>query len=639
MIFSVRIPICRFILTLLFTIIATTLMAQKVYYSEIGNYTIIGIVKKKTLVENSRVSIQQEKEKLDGIVVKKEGNTYVEGRRSWEDNYIDGLFYIRNNNDKLMVNKKMGPITISNEKIKTAVIKTEDGVFEGIIEGNTLQNFVLKNGTFKYNTGEVFVGDLSKTKYGIPVGGELTLTDGSKKNDDWLTFYNFDSAEVAKILEKETLSEKLSAISTILQKRAYDQAMNLAKQAEQEKKYTLAIDKYKEALQYTKPLGYVDYYISENIKNLLLKVAQQAEREGNDSLALGKYREALIYSVIGNKEPINNNIKGLLLKIAQKAEQEGNYSIALSTYKEAQRYSNIEGECQKDLVRVQNILYAQQAEQENNYSLALEKYNEALKNSVPEIDKNIKKRINIIYAQQAEEKEDYSLALKKYKEAEQYSNSANEQKKNIERVQNILQAQQAEREENYSLALEKYNEALKDVINREDDYINKKISHITILKEKKEIEEQEKAEKLKREAREKETKLAKEAKEKERRQELTKKYGAKWVDYILKKELAIGMPRDAVFEFLPKQVYIPNKRVVGNHVTETYRIDMNLAQLWVFSEIKKESGDAGLRLLYEQLMVIQMFGGNSDSQFYSAIRQILPTLEFKDGKLSSYSSY
>ena len=287
---------------------------------------------------------------------------------------------------------------------------------------------------------------MSETKYGIPVGGELTLADGSKKIDDWLSIYNFGTTEVAKILEKETLSEKLSVVNTILQKRAYDQAMNLAKQAEQEKKYTLAIDKYKEALQYTKPLGYVDYYISENIKTLLLKVALQAEQEGNDSLALERYREALIYSVIGNKEPIKNNIKGVLQKMAQKAEYEENYLLALSTYKEVKRYSNTEGDCQKDIERVQYMLQAQKAEQEGNYPLALEKYKEVQKES---------------------------------------SYTGSDCKKKIARIQYIMQAQQAKQNENYSLALEKYNEALKFFESSENDTIKKEIAQIVLLKKEK----------------------------------------------------------------------------------------------------------------------------------------------------------
>ena len=123
------------------------------------------------------------------------------------------------------------------------------------------------------------------------------------------------------------------------------------------------------------------------------------------------------------------------------------------------------------------------------------------------------------------------------------------------------------------------------------------------------------------------------------KQRLVNKYGTKWADLIEKKKLTIGMPRDAVFEFMPEYVYIPNKITTGSHVTETYRVDMSNAYMWVISEAKKEGGDAGLRLLYEQAMMIKMYGGNPDTQFEKAIREMLPKLEFKDGKLASFSSY
>lgn len=139
--------------------------------------------------------------------------------------------------------------------------------------------------------------------------------------------------------------------------------------------------------------------------------------------------------------------------------------------------------------------------------------------------------------------------------------------------------------------------------------------------------------------REEERKILEQKRKEERRQRLVNKYGIKWADLIEKKELTIGMPRDAVFEFMPEHVYIPNKITTGSHVTETYRVDMSNAYIWAVSEAKKEGGDAGLRLLYEQAMMIKMFGGNPDIQFEKAIREMLPKLEFKDGKLSSFSSY
>ncbi|MCR4800058.1 MAG: hypothetical protein K5860_06085 [Bacteroidales bacterium] len=444
-----------------------TLTAQESYYSETGKYTITGVVKKKFLVENSNVDIAflNGGKQLKGIVIKKENKTYVEGKFYFpHGDYLKGVFQVKNDGEFLVVkHKNMGNITITNVEIKTAKISKDEGWFLGTVipVGNNIQDYVLKEGTFQYNSGEIFIGDLTKTYAGIPIAGELTLKDGSKKVGDWLSPYNFTSSEYEMIQEKEKISEKMFVVKNL---ELYHQAKNRAEIAEQEENYSSALELCRDALEYLKLLERTSSFVEEMETRLLYK----------------------------------------------KTKQE-----------------------------------AQQAEYEKNYSLALEKYNEAQKYNTTNIDDDIRECIERVQSQLDEEKRIAS----------------EQQKKSEEEAKN------------------------------------------------------------------------------RKRQRLVNKYGTKWADLIEKKELAIGMPRDAVFEFMPEHVYVPNKITTGTHVTETYRINMDNAYLWVISKAKNEGGDAGLRLLYEQAMMIKMFGGNPDIYFEKAIREMLPKLVFIDGKLSSFSSY
>lgn len=442
--------------------ISNTLTAQESYYSEKGNYTITGVVKKESLVEYSNVEITKGLHQIKGIVIKKDGKTYVEGENSWWPYVLEGVFHIANEGELLIVkDEKMGELSIIIVEIKKAKIRRNEGVFEGtiILQGDDFFNYIMKEGLFYYNSGEVFVGDMTKQYAGIPIGGELTLTDGRKKKGDWLSSYNFTSSEYELIQEKEQLSEKLFVVKNL---DLFHQAKNRAEIAEQEGDFSLALEHCRDALACLKLLEKTSSTLEEMETRLLYK------------------------------------------KIKQDAQQ---------------------AECEKK----------------------------------------------------------YSLALKKYDEAQKYNNTNNNDdiKGCIERVQSLL-----DEEKRIATAQQK--------------------------------------------------KLEEEAKKRER-QRLIQKYGVKWADLIEKKKLSIGMPRDAVFEFMPKHVYIPNKITTGGHVTETYRIDMNNAYMWIFNEASGNA--AGAQLLYEQMMMIKMLGGNPDAQIEKAVREMFPKLVFKDGKLYSFSTY
>jgi len=136
----------------------------------------------------------------------------------------------------------------------------------------------LTDGLLKYPTGETFQGNISGQWYcGIPISGEITLSNGNIKKGNWLKKFDLTQAEYNKVLKVESPTKKLSLAQKLYIEREYTNSIDNAKLAISYENYSKAKGWFKRALK-LKPNDseYLNSQI-DKVDELLKKQARKKE--------------------------------------------------------------------------------------------------------------------------------------------------------------------------------------------------------------------------------------------------------------------------------------------------------------------------------------------------------------------------
>ena len=136
----------------------------------------------------------------------------------------------------------------------------------------------LSQGVLKYSSGEEFQGNVGGQWYcGIPISGEMTLSNGSIKNGNWLKKFDLIQTEYDKVLKVESPTKKLFLAQNLYIEREYKNSIDNAELAISYENYSKAKDWFNRALK-LKPneSEYLNTQI-DKIENLYKKQVRKNE--------------------------------------------------------------------------------------------------------------------------------------------------------------------------------------------------------------------------------------------------------------------------------------------------------------------------------------------------------------------------